>query len=209
MTRRPPWWAPCLARQRQVTKRASHQCVGPGQAGGATARRRWVIAAWVLGCRARSIRFVRRRLRTRVLTRTHDRRLGLSLPYLYASRAQLERPRALRSLAGGVSPTTHHWWPSASRLPVRRASSHGRVSRNGPLGNRTAVRRRPPTPTPSDPDTLRPHWAGRPLLRGLRSGLGVAVPSSLPAPDIWVALCGCPQAGRAPEPCPQISWEAV
>ena len=53
MTRRPPRRAPCLARHHQVTMRASIQRVGPGQAWIATSRRGWVIAAWVLGCRAR------------------------------------------------------------------------------------------------------------------------------------------------------------
>jgi secretion/DNA translocation related CpaE-like protein len=53
VTRRPPRRAPCLARHHQVTKRASFQRVGPGQAWIATSRRGWVIAAWVLGCRAR------------------------------------------------------------------------------------------------------------------------------------------------------------
>jgi hypothetical protein len=53
MTRRPPRRAPCLTRHHQVTMRASFQRVGPGQAWIATSRRGWVIAAWVLGCRAR------------------------------------------------------------------------------------------------------------------------------------------------------------
>ena len=80
MTRRPPRVSAVPG-----TSAASDQacfasmCWPRSSRGIATARRRWVIAAWVLVCRARIARFVRRRLRTRVLTRTHDRRLGLSL----------------------------------------------------------------------------------------------------------------------------------
>jgi hypothetical protein len=52
MTRRPPRRAPCLARHYQVTMRAMPTC-WPRQTWIATSRRGWVIAAWVLECRAR------------------------------------------------------------------------------------------------------------------------------------------------------------
>ena len=54
VTRRPPRRAPCLARLYQVTMRASFQRVGPGKPGSQLPRLGWVIAAWVLECRARS-----------------------------------------------------------------------------------------------------------------------------------------------------------
>ena len=52
VTRRPPRRAPCLARHYQVTMRAFSTC-WPRQTWIATSRRGWVIAAWVLECRAR------------------------------------------------------------------------------------------------------------------------------------------------------------
>ena len=90
MTRRPPERAPCLARQRQVTKRA-RQCVGPGKPGSQLPVRMGDrrVGTW-MPCEEYPIRSIT--TAHQELTRTQHRRLGLSL-------------RSFVRLSGGVGKT--------------------------------------------------------------------------------------------------------